>query len=65
MLFNVNMYKVYMVGRPSGTVKTFGLRFDHILGCLSCISVTKECYQMSFLESSVVDLKGGFQGARD
>ena len=23
------------------------------LGCLSCISVTKECYQMSFLEGSL------------
>ena len=23
------------------------------LGCLSCISVTKECYQIGFLESSL------------
>ena len=27
--------------------------FNHILGCLSCISVTKECYQIGFLESSL------------
>ena len=25
--------------------------FNHILGCLSCISVTKEYYQIGFLES--------------
>ena len=27
--------------------------FNHILGCPSCISVTKECYQIGFLESSL------------
>ena len=27
--------------------------FNYILGCLSCISVTKECYQIGFLESSL------------
>ena len=27
--------------------------FNHILGGLSCISVTKECYQIGFLESSL------------
>ena len=32
--------------------KHFGL-FNHVLGCLSCVSVTKECYQIGFLESSL------------
>ena len=27
--------------------------FNHILGCLSCISVTKECYQIVFIECSL------------
>jgi len=26
---------------------------NHILGCLSCISVTKKCYQISFLDSAL------------
>ena len=31
------------------TVKHLGY-FNHILGCPSCISVTKECYQIGFLK---------------
>ena len=34
------------------TAKHLGY-FNHILGCLSCINVTKECYQIGFLESSL------------
>ena len=34
------------------TAKHLGY-FNHILGCLSCISVTKECYQIGFFESSL------------
>ena len=32
-------------------VKTLGLLYTHFLGCTSCISVTKKCHQISFLES--------------
>ena len=28
--------------------------FNHILGCLSCSSVTKECYSIGFFESSLL-----------
>ena len=34
------------------TAKTLGLIHPH-LGCLSCISSTKECYQIGFLEGSL------------
>ena len=35
------------------TVKTLGLLELHLIRCLSCISVTKEWYQLGFLESSL------------
>ena len=40
----------------SYTAKAFGLRTSTtFLGCPSCITVTKECYQIGFLESSLRD----------
>ena len=36
--------------RTTYTEKHLGY-FNHILGCLSCIGVTKECYQIDFLSS--------------
>ena len=35
------------------TVKTLGLLQPSFLGCLSCISVPKECYRIGYLESSL------------
>ena len=35
------------------TAKTLGLLQPLFLGCLSCISVTKECYRIGYLESSL------------
>ena len=37
------------------TPKTLGLLYPHFIGCLSCISVTKKCYQ-GFLESQLKNL---------
>ena len=41
-----------IVGGVSTLQKHLGY-FNHILGCLSCISVTKECYQIGYLEGSL------------
>ena len=41
----------------SYTAKAFGLRTSTtFLGCPSCITVTKECYQIGLLESSLRDV---------
>ena len=36
-----------------GTLQKHLGYFNYILGCPSCISVTKECYQIGFIESSL------------
>ena len=47
------VYMLCKVAQVFATQQESLVYFDHILGHLSWISVTKKCYQIGFLESSL------------